>query len=229
MMEPLLWMALGTGLLGSGHCLGMCGGIVAAFSLATSGRGGLLFPLFYQLGRILTYMLIGLAVGMAGSALAFTDTLRLPGRLLLLGSDLFLILIGLGSAGLFSRLALLNLEFALPVRTLTAMVQRLKTLPPAMAALPLGMLFGLLPCGLVYAVALTAAQSASGATGALIMLAFGLGTAPALLLFGGTAHLLSARARQLLLRGAGLMVAAMGTYQLVRHLRMFYFLPPCCG
>jgi uncharacterized protein len=228
-MDPLFVMAFSTGLLGSGHCLGMCGGIVAAFSLATSGRGGLLFPFFYQVGRILTYMLIGLLVGMAGSALAFTDTLRLPGRLLLIGSDLFLILIGLGSAGLFSRLALLNLEYALPVRTLTATVQRLRTLPPALAALPLGMLFGLLPCGLVYAVAITAAQSASGSSGALIMLAFGLGTAPALLLFGSTAHLLSARARRLLLRAAGLMVAAMGLYQLVRHLRLFYFLPPCCG
>jgi uncharacterized protein len=228
-MDPLFVMAFSTGLLGSGHCLGMCGGIVAAFSLATSGRGGLLFPLFYQVGRILTYMLIGLLVGMAGSALAFTDTLRLPGRLLLLGSDLFLILIGLGSAGLFSRLALLNLEYALPVRTLTATVQRLRTLPPALAALPLGMIFGLLPCGLVYAVAITAAQSASGASGALIMLSFGLGTAPALLLFGSTAHLLSARARRLLLRAAGLMVAAMGLYQLIRHLRLFYFLPPCCG
>lgn len=228
-MDPLLVMAFSTGLLGSGHCLGMCGGIVAAFSLATSGRGGLLFPFLYQLGRILTYMLIGLVVGMAGSALAFTDSLRLPGRLLLLGSDLFLILIGLGSAGLFARLSLLNLEYALPVRTLTATVQRLKVLPPYLAALPLGMLFGLLPCGLVYAMALTAAQSAVASSGALLMLAFGLGTAPALLLFGSTAHLLSARARQLLLRAAGLMVAAMGLYQLVRHLRLFYFLPPCCG
>jgi uncharacterized protein len=228
-MDPLVVMAFSTGLLGSGHCLGMCGGIVAAFSLATTGRGGLFFPLLYQSGRILTYVLIGLLVGMAGTALAFTDALRLPGRLLLLGSDLFLILIGLGSAGLFSHLALLKLEYAPPVRILAATVQRLRSLPPALSALPLGMVFGLLPCGLVYAVALTAAQSASGASGALIMLAFGLGTAPALLLFGSTAHLLSSRARQLLLRGAGLMVAAMGLFQLVRHLRLFYFLPTCCG
>jgi sulfite exporter TauE/SafE len=222
-------MAFSTGLLGSGHCLGMCGGIVAAFSLATGGGGSLFFPLLYQIGRILTYMLIGLVVGTAGSALAFTDSLRLPGRMLLLSSDVFLILIGLGSAGLFSRLAMLNLEYSLPVGTLTATVQRLKALPSYLSALPLGMVFGLLPCGLVYAMAITAAQSSAASSGALIMLAFGLGTAPALLLFGSTAHLLSARARQLLLRAAGLMVAAMGLYQLVRHLRLFYFLPPCCG
>ena len=74
MTEPLYSMAFTTGLLGSGHCIGMCGGIVAALSISGEGqRGGLLFHILYNLGRILTYTLIGLMVGWLGSAIAYTD------------------------------------------------------------------------------------------------------------------------------------------------------------
>ncbi len=106
------------------------------------------------------------------------------------------------------------------MQLMTAGVSGLRRLPSALAALPLGVLFGFLPCGYLYAVAITAAQSASMVTGALMLLAFGLGTAPALLLFGSTAHWLSSRARNWMLRIAGLIVAAMGVVNLFRHLQM---------
>jgi len=223
-IDPLFSMALMTGLLGSGHCIGMCGGLVGALSLSSDGRqGGVPFHLLYNLGRIVTYTLIGLLVGWLGSAIAYTDIFRQATRAVLVGSDLFVVLIGLGTAGAFSRLNVMRLEFPGPVRAMTVAVGGVRKLPPPLAGFSLGLLFGFLPCGFLYAMAITAAQSAAPHRGALVMFAFGLGTAPALFSFGGAAQWLSRRARLWMLRGAGLMVAAMGIYNLLRHLKMMGF------
>jgi len=221
MSLSLITMAFMTGLLGTGHCIGMCGGLVSALSLSEVGRkGGWLFHLLYNTGRIATYTFIGAVVGWLGSALAYTDKFKAVTRSLLVGSDLFIILVGLGTAGLFTWLNAAKLDFPGPTQLMTAATGRLQKMPPALAALPLGLLFGFIPCGYLYAVAITAAQSASVATGALMLLAFGLGTAPSLFLFGSAAHWLSGRARSWMLRIAGLVVAGMGVINLLKHLRM---------
>lgn len=221
MGDSLIYMAFVTGLLGAGHCIGMCGGLVSALTLSEAGqKGGWFFQLLYHLGRITTYTFIGALVGWLGSALAYTDRFKMVTRSLLIGSDLFVILVGLGTAGLFTWLNVAKLDFPGPMQAMTLAVRGLRRLPPAVAALPLGLLFGFIPCGYLYAVVITAAQSASITTGALMMLAFGLGTAPSLLLFGGAAHWLSSRARTWMLRIAGLVVAAMGVSNLIKHLRM---------
>ena len=220
-IDPLVSMAFATGFLGSGHCIGMCGGIVCALSVSGRQRpAGLAFNLLYNLGRLLIYGAIGLLVGWLGSALAYTQNFAAVTRTALVVSDLFIILVGLGTAGAFSRFNVMKLESAGPIRYLTRAVAPLIRLSPALRALPIGLLMGFLPCGFLYAMFITAAQSAAPFTGALIMLAFGAGTAPALLLFGSAAHWLSARARGWMLRGAGLMVLAMGLYNLYRHARM---------
>ena len=230
MFDPLYSMALLTGFLGSGHCLGMCGGIVAALSLSKPGRqGGLPFHLLYNLGRITTYGGIGLLVGWLGSLLAYSEGFERFSRLLLLGSDLFIIALGLGTAGAWQRLNFMKLEFASPARLLSGPVARLHRLPPGLAALPLGLLFGFLPCGFVYAMAITAAQTASPGRAGLVMLSFGLGTIPALFTFGSAAHWLGQRARTWMLRGAGLTVALMGLVNLFRHLQLFGILPGGSG
>ncbi len=221
MSESLITMAFVTGLLGAGHCIGMCGGIVGALSLSEAGqKGGWLFHLLYNTGRITTYTFIGAVVGWLGSAMAYTDNFRIVTRSLLLASDVFVILVGLGTAGLFTWLNASKLDFPGPMQAMTRAVQGLRKLPPALSALPLGLMFGFIPCGYLYAVAITAAQSAEVSTGALMLFAFGLGTAPSLLLFGGAAHWLSGRARTWMLRIAGLLVAGMGVINLVKHLRL---------
>jgi len=221
MSDSLIYMAFVTGLLGTGHCIGMCGGLVSALSLSEAGRqGGWFFHLLYNLGRISTYTFIGAVVGWLGSALAYTDRFKMVTRSLLIGSDVFVILVGLGTAGLFAWLNVSKLDFPGPMKAMTLAVAGLRRLPTAISALPLGLLFGFIPCGYLYAVAITAAQSASVATGALMLFAFGLGTAPALLLFGGAAHWLSGRARTWMLRIAGLVVAGMGVINLIKHMRM---------
>ena len=221
MSDPLIVMGFTTGLLGAGHCIGMCGGLVGALSLSASGRrGGWTFHLLYNTGRIATYTLIGALVGWLGSALAYTDRFGEVTRALLLASDLFIILVGLGTAGLFAGLNVARLDFPGPLRTMSAAVQRLRRLPPAFSALPLGLLFGFLPCGYLYAVAITAAQSADITTGAMMLLAFGIGTVPALLVVGTATQWLGTRARIWMLRAAGLLVAGMGAVNLLRHLRL---------
>lgn len=226
MFDPLYSMALVTGFLGSGHCLGMCGGIVAALSLSAPGRqGGVLFHLLYNLGRLTTYTGIGLLVGWLGSLMAYTESFANFTRYLLLGSDLFIIVLGLGTAGALRRLNFMKLEFAAPARAMTGLITSLHRLPAGLAALPLGLLFGFLPCGFVYAMAITAAQTATPFTGGLVMLSFGLGTVPALFAFGSAAHWLGQKARTWMLRGAGLIVALMGLINLIRHLQAFGILP----
>jgi sulfite exporter TauE/SafE len=221
MSGSLISMAFMTGLMGTGHCIGMCGGLVGALSLSEAGqKGGWLFHLLYNVGRITTYTFIGAVVGWLGSALAYTDQFKLLTRSLLLASDVFIILIGLGTAGLFAWLNATNFDFTGPTKAITAAVNSLRKLPPGIAALPLGLLFGFIPCGYLYAVAITAAQSAEVTTGALMLLAFGLGTAPALLIFGSAAHWLSGRVRTWMLRTAGLLVAGMGIINLLKHLRL---------
>jgi sulfite exporter TauE/SafE len=221
MSDSLIYMAFVTGLLGTGHCIGMCGGLVSALSLSEAGqKGGWFFHLFYNLGRISTYTFIGAVVGWLGSALAYADHFKVVTRALLIGSDIFIILVGLGTAGLFTWLNVSKLGVAGPMHAMTVAVAGLRRLPPAVSALPLGLLFGFIPCGYLYAVAITAAQSASISTGALMLFAFGLGTAPSLLLFGGTAHWLSGKARTWMLRIAGLLVAGMGVINLIKHMRM---------
>jgi sulfite exporter TauE/SafE len=225
MSGSLISMAFVTGLMGAGHCIGMCGGLVGALSLSEAGRkGGWLFHLLYNIGRIATYTFIGALVGWLGSAMAYTDHFKQVTRTLLLFSDVFVILVGLGTAGLFVWLNFSKLDFLGPMQAMTAAVHSLRKLPPALAALPLGLLFGFIPCGYLYAIAITAAQSAEVATGALMLFAFGLGTAPSLLIFGSATHWLSGRARTWMLRFAGLLVAGMGSINLVRHLQLMGFL-----
>lgn len=214
-------MAFATGLFGSGHCLGMCGNLVAALSLINGDRrGATLFHCLYHGGRTVTYTAIGALAGWLGSAVAYTDTFRDFTRILLVTSDLFIVIVGLGSAGLFSALDLLDLEHRGTTQALAGLARKLIALPGPLIAFPLGLLLGFLPCGFVYAMAITAAQSADTGSGALIMFCFALGTAPSLLLFGRLVSWIGQRIRRWMLRAAGLLIAVMGGINLYRHLQL---------
>lgn len=225
MNDSLVLMALMTGFLGFGHCLGMCGGLVTALSLSDAGKkGGLIFHCLYNLGRISTYTFIGAVVGGLGSALAYTDKFKFVTRTLLLSSDVFVIVIGLGTAGAFAWLNVAKLDFPGPMALMTKAVKGLEPFPASIKALPLGLMFGFLPCGYLYAVAITAAQSASISVGASMLFAFGIGTLPSLIFVGSMTHWLSIKARTWMLRLAGAVVACMGLINLIKHLRMMGYL-----
>lgn len=194
-MSDLLPLFL-AGLLGGTHCFGMCGGIVAALSGGAGGRSGivgtrwsLLFA--YNGGRIASYVLAGALVGglagllgQTGGALAGLNgqwSLRL---LLLVFANLLLVAMGLYLMGLPQLLLPLERGGSLLWRRLQPLGRRFLPAQRVAQALPLGLVWGWLPCGLVYSALAMALASGSVAGGAAVMLAFGLGTLPNLLLAG---------------------------------------------
>jgi sulfite exporter TauE/SafE len=170
------------GLLGGTHCAGMCGGIVGALSLqAAPGRGAIPIHLAYNVGRIASYTLAGALAGAVGYA--FGDILPIQRGLYLLAS-LMLVAMGLYLLGATRTLAVLESAGQRLWRRIQPATRRFLPVRGAVQALPLGLLWGWLPCGLVYSALTTALATGSAARGALAMLAFGLGTLPNLLLAG---------------------------------------------
>jgi hypothetical protein len=203
-----------TGLLGGVHCAGMCGGIVAALSGQVGGRR-LPLHLAYNGGRVLSYALAGALAGAAGSVGLLLDGV-LPVQLALyVLANVMLIGLGLYLAGVSSVVAWIErLGMALwrRIQPLTRSLLPADTLP---RALGLGLLWGWLPCGLVYAVLTTALLTGDALDGAAIMAAFGLGTLPNLLLAGLALRRVTAATRARPLRvAAGGLVLGFGLYGL---------------
>jgi len=199
---PLLGSALVLGLLGGGHCLGMCGGLMGALTLAIppeqrSRRLRLL--LAYNLGRILSYAAAGLLLGLAGVALASSPLatgLRVAAALLLIAMGLYL-------AGWWSGLTRIEALGRGLWRHVQPLATRLLPVSSLPRALLLGALWGWLPCGLVYSTLLWAASQGDALYSAALMLAFGLGTWPVLLATGLAAERVGSLLRRRGVRMAG--------------------------
>lgn len=171
------------GLLGGGHCAAMCGGIVGALSFGNQR----LTPswshiLLFNVGRIGSYMLIGAIAGSLGNALGLLPQLHLIQTLLYLTANLILIGLGLYVSGISSLITRLE-KIGTPIwRQLQPITRKLLPIRHWPQALAIGALWGWVPCGLVYTALLGALASATPQHGAALMLAFGLGTLPNLLL-----------------------------------------------
>ncbi len=221
----VMWIA---GLLGSlGHCAGMCGPIVAAFGLSQAKHGGSTWSrhLRFQLGRITTYAILGGLIGFLGG-FARLQTMqdmhaccRPDGAALIaaqawpwqvwvkLGVGLLMLLMGLVMTFGGRADALLEMKLPVPLQKLLGRGLALGSLP-----FVLGLLWGLIPCGLVYMMLLRALDGGDWKMGAAGMAAFGLGNAPLLLGLGLASTRLSQAWKAILLRVGGLLVAAMGGY-----------------
>jgi sulfite exporter TauE/SafE len=199
---PLLGSALVLGLLGGGHCLGMCGGLMGALTLAIppEQRGRRLrLLLAYNLGRILSYASAGLLLGLAGWAVASSPAalaLRVVAALLLIAMGLYL-------AGWWSGLTRIEALGRGLWRHIQPVASRLLPVSSLPRALLLGALWGWLPCGLVYSTLLWAASQGNAGYSAALMLAFGLGTWPVLLATGLAAERVNALLRRRSVRVAG--------------------------
>jgi sulfite exporter TauE/SafE len=209
------------GLLGGTHCIGMCGGIVGALSLGGAARVSL--QLAYNAGRILSYVVAGAVAGALGSAsLALAD--QLPARLALyVLANLMLVALGLYLLGVTRALAFSERFGYRLWRHLQPLSRRYLPARRVAQAFPLGLLWGWLPCGLVYSALVSALASGSAADGAALMLAFGLGTLPNLLLAGLLAVRLKAYAAKPAMRlAAGLLVLCFGLWGLFAALRLIF-------
>ena len=243
MLDLLLIASLG--FLGSfGHCAGMCGPIAAAFSLSspiepspiepsliepsaqvvksTAWRSQLQFHLLLNLGRILSYVLVGASIGAIGSVLVAGGQMAGVGSLLRRGIAVLtgLLLIWFGLAQLnpqMPRLPLLHplIQGKLHQRLSSGMV-KLSLNPQAWTPFLLGTVWGLIPCGFLYAAQIKAAETANLWRGSATMLAFGLGTLPMMLGVGLSASLVSADRRSQLSRMGGWITLIIGILTLSR-------------
>ena len=213
-LAPLLISALILGLLGGGHCLGMCGGLMGALTLAIppEQRGRRLqLLLAYNLGRILSYATAGLLFGLAGWAVASSPA----AMLLRIVAGLLLISMGLYLGGWWSGLTRIEAIGRGLWRHIQPVASRLLPVSSLPRALLLGALWGWLPCGLVYSTLLWAASQGDALDSGLLMLAFGLGTWPVLLATGMAAERLTALLRRRGVRMAGgLLVILFGLWTL---------------
>jgi len=203
------------GLLGSiGHCAGMCGGFVSAYSLKLPQTGNLIEGakphLLFNSGRLFTYMLLGILFGAAGQtaaiALGFAD-LQASIRLF---AGAAMIIIALQATGLLRQLHSIN-----PGSLLFKLMRHLRPNSP-LKLMASGSIIGLMPCGLVYAAGAQALTAGTVIEASLQMTAFGVGTIPTLLFIGLGVNKLSAQKRIRIFRGAAVLVILMGMFSIYR-------------
>ena len=180
--------------LGSfGHCIGMCGGIVLAYSTikiepASSKVSKTIAHLLYNFGRVLTYTILGALFGAIGGVATFSNTAN--GTLLIV-AGITMILAGLSLMGKIKFLTLIEHSIS-SSNFYKKSFQTILHSKSNTSFFILGMLNGLLPCGFVYFFAITAASTASPLYGALVMFIFGVSTIPAMFSLGFLSSLASA-------------------------------------
>ncbi|HXK19776.1 MAG TPA: sulfite exporter TauE/SafE family protein [Polyangiaceae bacterium] len=173
------------GALGSLHCVGMCGGLIAVASEGSRGtRQRLSVQLVYQTGRLASYLTLGAAAGGLGRALDLAGRAAGIGKVAAIVAGCTMLLWGLlamlEAGGIKSRLP----QFRLLPRSVLTWLGGLRERPPLLRAALLGSASALLPCGFLYGFALAAAGTGSVARGTAVMAALWLGNLPALLGFG---------------------------------------------
>ena len=224
MEGPLIVMLL-TGLAGGfGHCIGMCGPVVAAYSLGEQ-KLRYLHHILYNLGRVTTYMFMGAVVGLTGSFLVLTTSIEKIQTIIMMLAGVSIIVMGIAIGGW------------IPVRRtsksstwLSSIIQKTMRLfqGPRTAGTyyPMGIVLGFLPCGLTYTALLAAARASMDAEnhlngmlqGAFMLLSFGFGTVPALLLVGRVINIIGTRARDKLYKFASLIMILTGVYFVIKVL-----------
>jgi len=225
--EPVtLAAALVAGLVGSAHCLGMCGGIAAALGMATAGeRAGtgraIGHALVYNTGRIASYAAAGLVAGSIGLALG--NAVHAPEARFVLRVLTGAVLIAIGLQIAFNLRLLRPLETAgmRAWRHIAPLARGLMGRRGLLGTAALGALWGWLPCGLVYGMLLAAAATGHPLDGAATMVAFGLGTAPAMIATGALGgQFQRLRQRPGFRRAAGTVVIVLGGWTMAWPLVM---------
>ena len=204
------------GFFGGGHCVGMCGGLSSAFALQLPPHiHRFWLILLLNIGRITSYVIIGVLMGAIGQIGISLDETRWLQNGLYVAANLLLLFLGLYLAGLSTTVAKIE-NLGRPIwRRLNPLLNRLLPIKSVPACFGVGVLWGWLPCGLVYSASLYSLGSGSAAQGGLYMLAFALGTLPNLLAMGLFATQLKGWLQNRNVRlVAGLLVCAWAIWQL---------------
>ena len=207
---------------GFGHCIGMCGGFVMTYTLkiqendaiAKPSRWQILYPhLLYNSGRVLTYVILGEIFGFLGSSLGVIFALRDIQGVLQLFAGFVMVLMGFELAGCISASG----PDTFPgISGFKRLVQSMFNRVNRKNIFVLGLVLGLIPCGLVYAAGAKAAATQSILGGMTTMFVFGMGTFPAMVITGLTVDLISAKLRHRLYRLAAILVIVLGILTILR-------------
>jgi len=178
------------GLLGAGHCIGMCSGIASAlsFSINPQQKNGLLALLLYNLGRITSYSFAGFIFAASSSVLLVWLGGKEALVYLRIFAALMMLLLAFYIARLWNGLIIVERLGQGLWKFIKPLAQYFLPLKHPVLAFPLGVFWGWLPCGLVYSSLVWAISTANALNGLVIMLGFGLGTLPAMMLVGSLSH-----------------------------------------
>jgi len=182
--------AFTVGLMGGVHCVGMCGGIVGALSFASQNDKSkgflplLSLLLAYNFGRLFSYTIAGGLMGALGWLVTVWTDIQIMQVLLQFIAAVFMLMMGLYISGWWMGLVRLEKAGAVVWQKIQPVAQKLLPVKTPLHAISLGLLWGWLPCGLVYSVLVWSVSAGSFQQGALLMLSFGLGTLPNLLAMG---------------------------------------------
>ncbi len=219
------WLAFMTGILGSGHCLGMCGGLVSGFFMKLGARSFAPY-LAYHLTRVGVYALIGLLAAALGTALVQTGAFgRLQGLLQIVAGGI-VFLLGLDLLGVSPWRNTLVFAPVDWLRRQFVSASARGVLPGAMIG---GAINGLMPCSMTMAMAIKATTAPSVVEGGLLLLAFGAGTLPSMLSASFLFGRLGVRTRGWLLRGAALFVIVLGLTTVWQGIRYYLVMQRLAG
>ncbi|PSV57176.1 sulfite exporter TauE/SafE family protein [Photobacterium sp. GB-3] len=179
------------GLMGAGHCIGMCGGVAAAITIGmpenTKNSKRWIYLLNYNFGRLVAYTVAGAIIGAMLASIATINGSNSPLIFMRFLAAIMMIVLALYIGQWWFGLNKIERVGQVVWRYISPLASSFLPLKSPIKALPFGFLWGWLPCGLVYSTLTWAAVSGSALNGAIVMLAFGLGTLPAMLAVGGFA------------------------------------------
>lgn len=213
-------MAFAAGLLGGfGHCIGMCGPLVASYAMQPPvpdqepPQSFLFLPhILYNAGRITTYSSIGAMMGLTGSFLNVAGRLAGFQNLIPFAAGLIMIVMGFSISGILRITSLPGRHNVFLLKAARVVLEG----ESLWRYYPLGILMGFLPCGLSYSAFVASAAAGGLLQGLLLAFSFGLGTLPALFAFGTVISYLDALLRDRIYRIGGIVIIVMGIYYLYR-------------
>jgi len=212
--------------VGFGHCLGMCGPIVVSLSLNLKGKGIIIPHTLYNLGRVTTYGILGGVMGATGSFTAVTSKIAAFQKGTMIIAGVLIMVMGVAMSG-WLPVGKIFQDYYNPNSAITRGFRALTKKRSVWTYFPLGLLLGLLPCGPVYTALITAVRAgmesstlSSGAlTGAGLMVAFGLGTVPALFLLANLTSVSQLRSRDVIYKVGAVLMIGVGVYYVVKGIR----------
>ncbi len=212
--------------VGFGHCSGMCGPIVVALSLNLKGQSVAAPHLLYHAGRVTTYALLGGIMGAIGSFTSVTSSISTIQKGMMIFAGALIVVMGLAMTG-WLPLGRIFPDHYNPRSIIVRGFRSLMRRHSMQAYFPLGLLLGLLPCGPVYTALLSAAREGmeastllkGAAAGMGLMLAFGLGTFPALFLIARLTSIRWIRSRQFIYRVGAVLMIIVGGYYVAKGIR----------